>query len=249
MTKRAGIQVCGLSFTYPGSQRPVLDRLEFEVAAGERVALLGPNGSGKTTLALHLNGLLTAQTGTIAFEGLTLAPGTLTQVRRRVGLVFQDPNDQLFMHSVRDDVAFGPANLGFDMTEIEERVDMALGAVSATHLADSAPHHLSGGEKRRTAIATVLSMDPEILVLDEPTSGLDPLGRHELADLLNGLPQTQFIITHDLPFALATCTRALVLDDARIAVDMATESLLADPDLLAKHRLALPFGYRDPWSG
>jgi energy-coupling factor transporter ATP-binding protein EcfA2 len=158
--------------------------------------------------------------------------------------VFQDPNDQLFMHTVHDDVAFGPANLGLPPDERDRRTHEALGAVSAGHLADRAPHHLSGGEKRRAAIATVLSMDPEVLVLDEPTSGLDPLGRHELAALLTTLPQTQLIVTHDLPFALATCPRALVLDGGRMRVDLDTTSLLADDDLLAAHHLALPFGYR-----
>ena len=148
------------------------------------------------------------------------------------------------MHTVHDDVAFGPANLGFGDAEIDRRVDAALAAVSATHVADRAPHHLSGGERRRAAIATVLSMDPGVLVLDEPTSGLDPIGRHELAELLTTLPQTQVVVTHDLPFALATCPRALVLDDARISIDIDTDALLADADLLARHRLALPYGYR-----
>ena len=244
MTAPAAITTRGVTFAYPGSTLAVLDDVDLDIAAGERVALLGPNGSGKTTLALHLNGLLTAHAGTITIGELELAPDTLTEIRRRVGLVFQDTNDQLFMHSVHDDVAFGPANLGLDKGQIDGKVTAALEAVSATHLADSAPHHLSGGERRRAAIATVLSMDPSILVLDEPTSGLDPVGRHELADLLTTLPQTQIIVTHDLPFALATCERCLVLDDGRICVDMATEALLADANLLAKHRLALPFGYR-----
>jgi len=161
-----------------------------------------------------------------------------------VGLVFQDPNDQLFMHRVRDDVAFGPANLGLDAVEIARRVEQALHDVGAAGLAEQAPHHLSGGERRRAAVASVLSMSPEVLVLDEPTSGIDPLGRHELAELLTSLPQTQLVVTHDLPFALATCARSLVLDQGKIALDLATKTLLNDPDLLARHRLALPFGYR-----
>ena len=244
MTAPVAIGLRDVTFTYPGTEHAVLEDVDLTIGAGERVALLGPNGSGKTTLALHLNGLLRAQAGTITIGELELAPDTLTEIRRRVGLVFQDTNDQLFMHSVHDDVAFGPANLGLSKVEIEQKARAALEAVSATHLADSAPHHLSGGERRRAAIATVLSMDPGILVLDEPTSGLDPVGKHELADLLTTLPQTQVIVTHDLPFALATCKRCLVLDHGRICVDMATEELLADADLLAKHRLALPFGYR-----
>ncbi|MEO0494436.1 MAG: ABC transporter ATP-binding protein [Actinomycetota bacterium] len=219
------------------------------IEPGERVALLGPNGSGKTTLALHLNGLLQAQRGSVTVSGLALADDTLREIRRRVGLVFQDPNDQLFMHTVRDDVAFGPANLGFDEAEIERRVRLALDAVGAGEYAETAPHHLSGGEKRRAAMASVLSMDPEILVLDEPTSGIDPVGRHELADLLTSLPQTQLVVTHDLPFALATCPRSLVLDTGGIQVDTDTETLLDDPELLARHRLALPFGYRAGGAG
>lgn len=240
----APLSIEGLSFTYPGSHHRVLDGVSLRVDAGERVAVLGPNGSGKTTFALHLNGLLTAHAGRISVGGQQLSPESLAEIRRRVGLVFQDANDQLFMHSVRDDVAFGPANLGLNADQIDKRVDAALAAVHGTGLADATPHHLSGGEKRRAAIATVLSMEPDVLVLDEPTSGLDPLGRHELADLLTSLPQTQVIVTHDLPFALATCARAVILDDAHIAVDIATEALLADADLLAKHRLAIPFGYR-----
>ena len=240
----AGIDISGLSFAYPGVAEPVLQDLDLAITAGERVAILGPNGSGKTTLGLHLNGLLSAHEGTIDIGDLRLGDDTLAEIRRRVGLVFQNPDDQLFMHTVRDDVAFGPANLGLTAAVVQERVDAALAAVFAGDLADAVPHHLSGGEKRRAAIATVLSMEPQVLVLDEPTSGLDPVGRHELADLLTTLPQTQLIVTHDLPFALATCPRALVLDSGSIRVDLPTEELLADDDLLARHRLALPFGYR-----
>ena len=145
---------------------------------------------------------------------------------------------------LRDDVAFGPANLGLDAVEVARRVEEALDDVGAAGLAEQAPHHLSGGERRRAAVASVLSMNPEILVLDEPTSGIDPLGRHELAALLRSLSQTQLVVTHDLPFALATCARSLVLDGGKIALDLETETLLNDPDLLTRHRLALPFGYR-----
>lgn len=244
MSTPATIEIDGLRFAYPGSERAVLDALNLDVAAGERVAILGPNGSGKTTLALHVNGVLTAHSGTIAIGGTELGPDSIKEIRRLVGLVFQDPNDQLFMHTVRDDVAFGPANLGLTPDEIDRSVAGALAAVSATHLADSTSHHLSGGEKRRVAIATVLAMDPGVLVLDEPTSGLDPMSRHELADLLATLDQTQVIVTHDLPFALATCSRALVLDHGHICVDMDIAALMDDPELLAEHRLALPHGYR-----
>jgi len=245
MTAGATVSVRDLEFSYPGGNS-VLTGINLDIDRGERVAILGPNGSGKTTFALQLNGLLRHQRGTVTVDDVLLTDDTLRSLRQQVGLVFQDPNDQLFMHSVRDDVAFGPANLGLDSGEIEERVNAALLAVDASKIADIAPHHLSGGEKRRSAIATALAMEPKVLVLDEPTSGLDPVGRHELADLLVSLPQTQLIVTHDLPFALATCPRALILDGGTICADLATDRLLRDPDLLATHRLALPFGYRAP---
>ncbi len=238
------VRVAGLGFTYPGRPAPVLDGLDLEVAVGERVAVLGPNGSGKTTFALHLNGLVELQSGRIEIAGEALGPDTLRAIRRAVGLVFQDPDDQLFMTTVRDDVAFGPANLGLRDAELDAAVRDALDAAGAAALADRVPHHLSQGEKRRAAIATVLAMRPEILVLDEPTSGLDPAGTRELADLLGTLTSTQIIVTHDLPFALAVCTRAVVLAEGRIAADGPVEELLADTDLLARHRLEFPLGDR-----
>jgi len=239
------LRVGGLSFAYPGTASPVLDGLDLRIGAGERVAVLGPNGSGKTTLSLHLNGLLTPRAGTVTVGDLELGPSTLTEVRRRVGMVFQDPDDQLFMHTVADDVAFGPANLGIGRPERDRLVASALAAVGASDLAERTSHHLSGGEKRRVAIATVLAMTPRVLVLDEPTSGLDPRARRELAELLDSRPETQVIITHDLPFARETCPRSVVLDGGSVAVDLPTEELLADAGLLARHRLELPFGYGD----
>ena len=237
------VTIDGLAFRYPGTRRRVLDELDLTVASGERVAVLGPNGSGKTTLALHLNGLLELQHGAISIGDVPVGADHLREIRRRVGLVFQDADDQLFMHSVHDDVAFGPANLGVEGADREQRVTDALASVGAAELAPRTPHHLSGGEKRRAALATVLAMHPEVLVLDEPTSGLDPVGRRELSELLVGLPQTQLIVTHDLPFALATCPRAVILDGGRVVADGSIRSLLADADLLAAHRLELPFGY------
>lgn len=237
------LHIEGLSFRYPGRPHAVLDRLNLDVDAGERVAVLGPNGSGKTTLMLHLNGLLELQSGAISIGELAMDEANYREIRRRVGLVFQDPDDQLFMHTVHDDVAFGPANLGIEGAERDRRVEGALTAVGADGLGDRTPHHLSGGEKRRAAIATVLAMEPHLLVLDEPTSGLDPVGRRELAGLLAGLGQTQLIVTHDLPFVLATCDRSVILDGGRIVADGATRDVLADASLLAEHRLELPFGY------
>ena len=183
--------------------------------------------------------------GSITVGGLNLDERHLSEIRRRVGLVFQNADDQLFMPTVHEDVAFGPANLGLSRDEQEQKAAGALEAVDAVDLQQRAPHHLSGGEKRRVAMATVLSMDPEILVLDEPTGGLDPTGRRELAQLLGSLTHTQLIITHDLPFALELCPRSLVFSDGEVVADGKTADLLADRDLMEQHRLALPFGF-DP---
>lgn len=194
-----GLKVKDLSFQYP-DRTPVLNGVSFEIAPGERVGLLGPNGAGKTTLLLHLNGLLRAKTGTIRVGDLTLSDEVLGEVRRLVGFVFQDPDDQLFMATVAEDVAFGPANFGFDDAEVDRRVRMALEAVGEGELGPRAPHHLSGGERRKVAIATVLSTDSKLLVLDEPTSNLDPAGRRELVNLLVSIEATQIVVSHDPPF-------------------------------------------------
>jgi cobalt/nickel transport system ATP-binding protein len=224
-----------------------LDGIDLDVAAGSVFALLGPNGAGKTTLAWHLNGLRRPDQGTVAITGRPADDANLQEIRQRVGLVFQDPDDQLFLGTVWDDVAFGPANLGLRGADLDERVDEALGAVGMTEVADKAPHHLSGGERRRVAIATVLAMRPAVLVLDEPTSNLDPMAQRELADLLLDLPVTQLVITHDLPFALRVCPRSVIMDGGRVVADGSTGDLLADEELLRAHRLVLPFGF-DPSS-
>ncbi len=239
-----GLKVKDLSFQYP-DRTQVLNGVNFQIEPGERVGLLGPNGAGKTTLLLHLNGLLRGTAGTIQVGDLTLSDEVLGEVRRLVGFVFQDSDDQLFMATVREDVAFGPLNFGFDRAEVERRVDAALEAVGETELGPRAPHHLSGGERRKVAIATVLSTDSELLVLDEPTSNLDPSGRRELVNLLLSIPATQLVVTHDLPFALELCPRSLIIDQGRIVADGETRQLLADRTLLARHRLELPYGF-DP---
>lgn len=240
----ATLVVEDLAFSYPGRDQRVLDQLSLRVEAGERVAVLGPNGSGKTTFALHINGLLELQSGRISVDGVELDAEHLREIRRKVGTVFQDPDDMLFMQTVRDDVGFGPANLGIAAHAREQLVEDTLQSVGASALIDRTPHHLSGGEKRRVALAAVLSMSPELLVLDEPTSGLDPRGRRELAELLERLAHTQLIVTHDLPFALATCTRSVIISEGRIVADDDTQALLADTALLSRYRLELPFGYR-----
>jgi cobalt/nickel transport system ATP-binding protein len=248
-TTAPALLVEGLAYAYPDGHQ-ALYGVNLSVGPGERVALLGPNGAGKTTLVLHLNGILSgrdgaAGAGRVTVAGLPVEPDHLQEIRRRVGLVFQDPDDQLFMPTLRDDVAFGPANLGIRGLELAGRVDHALDLVGLLDLADRPPHHLSYGQRRRAAIATVLAMEPQILVLDEPTSNLDPASRRELVELLQRLEVTILTVTHDLPFALETCPRSVILADGQIVADGATRDLLTDATLLATHRLELPFGF-DP---
>jgi cobalt/nickel transport system ATP-binding protein len=238
------LRLRGVAYAYPGG-RQVLYGVDLEVAHGERVAVLGPNGAGKTTLMLHLNGILQPGAGSVEVAGLPVDDRHLREVRRRVGIVFQDPDDQLFMPTVRDDVAFGPANLGLSGQALDTRVERALGAVGLAHLADSPPHHLSGGEARRVALATVLAMEPDVLVLDEPSSHLDPQARSELTSVLLGLDVTLVVVTHDLPYALQLCPRSVLLDDGVVVADRPTADLLADTELLRAHRLELPYGF-DP---
>lgn len=238
------LDVEGLCFSYPDGTK-VLDGVDLAIGAGERVALLGPNGAGKTTLLLHLIGVLRATAGRIRVGGVELADASLSQIRRKMGLVFQDSDDQLFMPTVRQDVAFGPANFGLKGPDLSERVLLALRAVGEEGLLDRAPHHLSEGEKRKVAISTVLAVESEFLVLDEPTSNLDPAGRRELVGLLASLPATQLVVTHDLPFALELCGRAVIIDGGRIVADADTFALLSDRVLMSRHRLELPYGF-DP---
>ncbi len=238
------LDVRGLAFAYPDGHQ-ALYGVDLTIQRGERVALLGPNGAGKTTLVLHLNGILAPGAGTVHVAGLPVQKENFTEIRRRVGIVFQDPDDQLFMPTVRDDEAYGAANLGISGRELDDRVRDALRAVDMESFADRPPHHLSFGQRRRVAVATVLSMGPEILVLDEPSSNLDPASRRELAEVLTSLDVTVLMVTHDLPYALELCPRAVVLSGGVIVADGATRDLLTDDDLLAEHRLELPFGF-DP---
>ena len=240
----AAISVRGLAFAYPDGHQALFG-VDLEVGAGERVAILGPNGAGKTTLALHLNGILVSSTGTVTIGGVPVDRRAMREVRRRVGIVFQDPDDQLFMPTVRDDVAFGPANLGLRGEDLRQRVDGALAAVAMADVADRAPHHLSFGQRRRVALATVLAMEPEVLVLDEPSSNLDPASRRELAEIIGGLSQTVLMVTHDLPYAAQLCPRSVILDDGQIVADGDTLAVLSDTETLHAHRLELPFGF-DP---
>ena len=239
------IAIDGVRYVYPDGQ-VALDGVDLRVEPGERIAVLGPNGAGKTTLMLHLNGVLTATAGAIRIGDVTLNRKTLHEIRRRVGLVFQDPDDQLFMPTVAADVAFGPANFGLRGDALAARVRHALEVVSLTAEADRSPTHLSAGQRRRAALATVLACEPEILVLDEPSANLDPVARRELADTLAGLGATMLIVTHDLPYAAQLCRRAVVMDSGRIVADGPIGDILSDANLLAAHRLELPWGFVVP---
>ena len=240
----ASLEVRQLAYAYPDGHQALFG-VDLTIARGERVALLGPNGAGKTTLVLHLNGILKAGHGSVTVAGLAVDDEHMPEIRRRVGIVFQDPDDQLFMPSVREDVAFGPANLGLRGDELAARVEHALGQVGMLDFADRPPHHLSFGQRRRVAVATVLAMEPEILVLDEPSSNLDPFSRRELADILLDLDVTTLMVTHDLPYALELCPRSVIMDDGQIVAAGRTADLFSDTAMMRVHRLELPFGF-DP---
>ncbi len=241
--ERDVVRVERLRYAYPDGT-VALDGADLRLRAGERLALLGPNGSGKTTLVLHLLGILRPSAGEVRVLGSILDDAGVAALRGRLGVLFQDPRDQLFMARVGDDVAFGPANLGVRGAELVERVRSALEAVGLTGAGERAPTHLSTGEQRRAALAAVLAMEPQVLVLDEPTANLDPSGRRELARLLAGLRLPMLVVTHDLPFALELCPRCVVMDGGRIVAEGPTRELLADADRMRRHRLELPFGFR-----
>jgi cobalt/nickel transport system ATP-binding protein len=210
------VEVRDLSFCYEDGTK-ALRGVDFRLQPGETVALLGPNGSGKTTFVLHLNGLLTAKAGTIEICGEALSPANLARVRQQVGLVFQDSDNQLFMPTVLEDVAFGPLNSGAPPEEAERRAREALSRTGMLHTADRAPYHLSSGEKKRVAIAGVLAMRSEILVLDEPTTFLDPPAQRSLLELLRELRQAKILVTHDLAFAAALASRAVFFEAGKVA--------------------------------
>lgn len=237
------IEITALGFRYPDGTVALTD-IDLHIHQGETVALLGPNGAGKTTLILHMNGIHLPQSGSVAVSGYPVTEANLLDIRRRVGIVFQDPDDQLFMPTVREDVGFGPANLGLEGRDLEERIDQALASVEVADLADRSPSHLSFGQKRRVSIAGVMAMQPEILVLDEPTSNLDPASRIDLTGVLESLDVTQLIVTHDLLYALEVCERSVVIDAGRIVADGSTREILGDEALLSAHRLALPAGLK-----
>lgn len=227
-----------LSFAY-GDGHQALRDVSLIIRPGEKVALVGPNGAGKSTLMLHLNGILRPSSGAVRVGGLTLEDKTVGRVRAKVGLVFQDPDDQLFSPTVFDDVAFGPIYQGLAEREVRARVARALADVHMQEYVGRVSHHLSVGEKKRIAIATALSMEPEFLALDEPTAGLDPRARRGLITLLRSLPQTMLISTHDLRMVAELLPRTVVMDGGRIMADRPTGEVLADGALLAAHGLEL----------
>jgi cobalt/nickel transport system ATP-binding protein len=233
------ITVEDLQYTYPDGT-PALRGLSFRITHGETVAVVGANGAGKSTLLLHLTGCLIPRAGHVRIGDFPVTAKTVDHVRQTVGMVFQDPDDQLFMPRVYDDVAFGPLNLGLSPEEVDRRVTDALAIVGATHLKERPPYRLSGGEKRAVAIASVLSMFPSILVMDEPTSHLDPKARRQLIGLLAGFEHTIIIATHDLDMVLDLCARTIVLGEGRILADGPTRDIMRDEPLLAASRLEKP---------
>lgn len=217
MHEKKVVQLRGLSYAYPDGHQALYD-ITVDIAEGEKVALVGPNGAGKSTLLLQLNGILAGK-GEVRIDGHSLSERTIRVIRGKVGLVFQDPDDQLFSPTVFDDVSFGPLNMGLPEAEVLERTDWALEQVQMGDYARRMPHHLSLGEKKKIAIATVLSMKPAILALDEPSAGLDPQARQNLLGLLKSLPQTMIIASHDLDFVRQVCTRVITLQGGRIVAD------------------------------
>jgi cobalt/nickel transport system ATP-binding protein len=233
------LEARNLSFSYPDGT-PALKDINCRFHHGESVAIVGANGAGKSTLLLHLNGLLIPQTGEVRVGDLPVTAATRAQIHRTVGFVFQDADDQLFMPTVEEDVAFGPLNMGLPLDDVHARVRAALEAVGALALARRAPYRLSGGEKRAVAIAGVLAMSPSVLVLDEPSSGLDPAARRRLIALLLTFSHTKVIATHDLDLVLDVCTRVLVLHEGRVQGDGPPDAIFRDTELLARCHLETP---------
>jgi cobalt/nickel transport system ATP-binding protein len=230
------IEINRLSYVYPDGQCG-LTGINLSISCGESVALIGPNGAGKSTLLLHLNGILRGNGAAVTVLGLPVEEKNIKEIRRKVGMVFQDPEDQLFSLNVFEDVAFGPVNMGYPEEEVGRRVKLALEKVGMQGYEKRSSHHLSIGEKKRVAIATVLSLDPEILALDEPTSSLDPRGKWALMDFLKKLNITKIVASHDLELVKFLCNRIVILDGGKVVADGTTEEILGDEKLLGDHGL------------
>ena len=245
MTIAPSLLIEDLAFAYPDGNQALFG-VNLRVERGERVAILGPNGAGKTTLVMHMNGIHPAEHGSVSVAGEvvdTKDKNLLRRIRGKVGVVFQDPDDQLFMPTVGEDIAFGPYNMGIRGAELDAVVDQALALVHMSEFKDRPPHHLSFGQRRRVAVATVLAMKPEILVLDEPSSNLDPASRRELADILRSLEITILMVTHDIPYAYELCERSIILSGGIVVADGDTKTILSDSKLLSENRLELPVGF------
>jgi cobalt/nickel transport system ATP-binding protein len=232
------LDIRNLSYHYPDGTE-ALRGLNLTVSEGERVAVIGPNGAGKSTLFFHLNGTFRGE-GEVIVDGKTISSKTLYEIRREVGLVFQDPNDQLFMPTVFEDVAFGPVNLGLSETEVRERVQRALRQVGMEGTEALVPHHLSLGQRKKVALASVLALEPHLLAFDEPSSGLDPRSRRALIDFFKSLKETILIATHDLDLVLELCSRAVIIDGGRIVYEGKVPAIFADEALLKAHGLEKP---------
>jgi energy-coupling factor transporter ATP-binding protein EcfA2 len=242
----AAISVRELTFRYPNGHA-ALRNVSFTIDLGERVAVVGPNGAGKSTLLLHLNGLLPVHgtnSGSVAIHGTAIGKGTLPVVRRQVGFVFQDPDDQLFCSTVAEDVAFGPTNFGLANGDLPERVRRCLEQVGLPEHGPRMIGQLSFGERKRVCLAGVLACDPSILVLDEPTANLDPRARRQLLAIIRNTAATLVMATHDLEFVLDACQRVIVLDEGRLVADGPTTEILADGVLMERHGLEVPWRLR-----
>jgi len=245
MTVVPSLLIEDLAFAYPDGNQALFG-VNLRVERGEFVAILGPNGAGKTTLVKHMNGIHPAEHGSVSVAGEvidTKDKDLLRRIRGKVGVVFQDPDDQLFMPTVGEDIAFGPYNMGLRGAELDAAVDQALALVHMSEFKDRPPHHLSFGQRRRVAVATVLAMKPEILVLDEPSSNLDPASRRELANILRELKITTLMVTHDIPYAYELCERSIILSGGIVVADGDTKTILSDSKLLRENRLELPVGF------
>jgi len=238
------LEVRSLHFSYPDGHEAVKD-MSFTIHHGESVGIIGTNGAGKSTLLMLLMGVLFPDAGEVLVGDVHVTKKTLPMIRQRLGMVFQDPDDQLFMTTVYDDVAFGPRNYKLDEKEVESRVAKALELVGISHLKDRAPFKLSGGEKRSAAIASVLSMEPDVLIMDEPTAALDPKSRRRVISLLKSFEHTKIITSHDLDMVFETCKRIIVIKDGKIAADGTTEEILCNAELLDSCGLELPLSLQN----
>ena len=236
------LEISNLSFQYPDGYQ-ALNEINFGLDEGDSLGILGPNGAGKTTLILHLNGILGDMNGSIVLNNLEFTEDNLAEIRKTVGVVFQDPDDQLFMPTVLEDVMFGPKNFGYSEEASLENAIEALKMVGMDEYQEKAPHHLSFGKKRKVAIASVLASKPQLLVLDEPSSNLDPSSRRELIDILLSLDVSIVLVTHDLPMALEICPRSIVVNNGTVTQDGKTKELLTNEKIMKENRLELPFGF------